>query len=683
VNLIQKLSIKRKLLLLTMATTISALALANGGVIIYETKSNKHKLTNELLTLAKVIANYSKAALVFGDKKAAENALAVLEYKKGVTAACIYSSDGNVFARFPQSAAAASFPPAPEKKGYRFEEERFLLFQPIAYHEKDEVRGTLFIASDLSEVYRPSKIHLIILMIAMPLPLLIAFLVSSSLQGKISKPIEHLVRVAKTVSRQRDYSLRAVKTSDDEIGSLIDGFNDMLGQIQKRDRELQDARDELEKRVEARVKDLHVEIAERKKAEERERKLQEQLARSARMESLGILAGGVAHDLNNILGPIVAYPDLILKELPHDCTARDDVIAVRDSAIKAAAVIQDLLTLARRGSYQMQTVSINDVVTSYLNSPAFKEKLSLHSGVRVDTRLDEDRLPITGSAPHLSQVLMNLVINAMEATPGCGSITVETARQNLNYPRRAYDREITPGVYAVLRVADTGKGIDADDVEHIFEPFYTKKQMGRSGTGLGLAVVYGVVSDLDGFIDLQTTPGKGSTFSLYFPALPNDVKNGTVAEGFDIRGSESILVVDDDESQRTLASRLLSHLGYNVATVGDGHTAVQIVREHGFDLVILDMIMEDDFDGLETYKCIRQTRPQQRCIIASGFSETERVREAEALGSGLYIRKPYTIDEIGRAVRSMLCNGGDGRHMMANYQMVLQGAGKLKDDSAK
>lgn len=680
-NIFQRLSIKRKLLLLTMATTISALVLANGGVIIYETKSNKQKLANELLTLAKVIANYSKAALVFGDKKAAENALAVLEYKKGVAAACIYSSDGKVFARFPPTAANSSFPIAPEKKGYRFEESRFLLFQPIVYHEKDEVRGTLFIVSDLNEVYRPSKIHLMIVIIAMPLPLLIALLVSSSLQGKISKPIEDLVRVTKTVSKQKDYSQRAVKTSDDEIGSLIDGFNDMLGQIQKRDRELQSARDELEKRVEARVKDLQLEVVERKKAEEREHDLREQLERSARMESLGILAGGVAHDLNNILGPIVAYPDLILPTLPENSAARDDLIAIRDSAIKAAAVIQDLLTLARRGSYQMHVVSMNDVVNSYLNSPAFKDKSLFHPTVKIVTQLEDDCHPIKGSAPHLSQVLMNLVINAMEAMPGCGSIIIATSRKNIGAARSAYDREIAPGAYTVLSVIDTGKGINAEDIEHIFEPFYTKKQMGRSsGTGLGLAVVYGVVSDLDGFIDLETTPGKGTAFSLYFPALAAEVESSAVVEDIDYRGSESILVVDDDESQRTLASRLLSHLGYSVATAGDGHAAVQIVREQQFDLVILDMIMEDHFDGLETYKRIRQTRPQQRCIIASGFSETERVREAQALGSGLYIRKPYTINDIGKAVKNMLSNVGNGHHMMGNYQMVLQGAAKIEGE---
>jgi CheY-like chemotaxis protein len=270
---------------------------------------------------------------------------------------------------------------------------------------------------------------------------------------------------------------------------------------------------------------------------------------------------------------------------------------------------------------------------------------------------------------------MNLVINAMEAITGSGSITIQTTREHLTGARCAYDRTIQPGSYAVLRVADTGSGINAEELEHIFEPFYTKKQMGRSGTGLGLAVVYGVVADLEGCIELETLPGRGTTFSLYFPASSHKAET-PVFDIEDCCGTGSILVVDDDDSQRCLASRLLSRLGYSVETAINGHAAVQIVREHSFDLVILDMIMEDNFDGLETFRHIRQARPYQRCIIASGYSETERVREAQSLGSGLYIRKPYTMNEIGQAVRRML-NGIHGEsELLTGYQMVLQGSGK-------
>lgn len=387
-------------------------------------------------------------------------------------------------------------------------------------------------------------------------------------------------------------------------------------------------------------------------AQKREVELQAKLARSERMESLGVLAGGVAHDLNNILGPLVAYPEFILEDLPEGSDAIDMVNDLGESARRAAAVIQDLLALARRGNYTKVPINLNDVVQQHLESAAFRSSREVSPMVAVEATLDSELLPILGTTPHLVQVVMNLVGNAMEAIDGAGTIRVETSCCYMDRPIRGYDT-VEVGDYVVLRVSDTGSGIPEAHLERIFEPFYTRKLMGRSGTGLGLAVVYGVVKDLDGYIDVKSAVGKGTEFLLYFPVTRESVERET--DGFfSLHGSEEILVVDDVPEQRKLASRLLMSIGYEVASVSSGEEALEYLSDHSVDLVVLDMIMEGGIDGLVTLERIRESNPDQRCIIASGFAETDRVKRALYLGIGDYVLKPYTLQKIGFAVRREL-----------------------------
>jgi CheY-like chemotaxis protein len=215
---------------------------------------------------------------------------------------------------------------------------------------------------------------------------------------------------------------------------------------------------------------------------------------------------------------------------------------------------------------------------------------------------------------------------------------------------------IETGEYVVLRVTDNGRGITSGDLEKIFEPFYTKKVMGRSGTGLGLAVVWGVVKDHHGSIDVQSEEGKGSTFTLYFPVTREEMVNDLKAvplESYTGRG-ESILVVDDVKEQRELATAMLSGLGYRVSSVSSGEEAVTYLKTNKTDLLVLDMIMDPGMDGLETYQEVIEINPRQKAIIVSGFSETDRVKKAQELGAGPYVRKPYIREKIGLAIRREL-----------------------------
>jgi len=401
---------------------------------------------------------------------------------------------------------------------------------------------------------------------------------------------------------------------------------------------------------------IHRDITEQIRAEEERRALEERLQRAEKMEALGTLAGGVAHDLNNVLGVLVGYSELLMMNSPEGSPTRKHAAKILEGGQRAAAIIQDLLTLARRGVPVAEVLNLNDLVNEFLKSMEMEKIRSLHTGVRFDTRLDEGLLNIKGSKIHLTKTLMNLLLNAAESITGAGTVTVGTSNCYLDRPLPGYD-EIKEGEYTLLTVADTGTGIGREDLDRIFEPFYTKKVMGRSGTGLGLAVVWGTVKDHNGYIHVESEEGKGTVFSLYFPLCREDLPERTQRPPQDAyRGKgERILVVDDVEEQRHLARSILGNLGYRVEAVGRGEDAVAYLRANEVDLVILDMIMEPGcWDGLDTYREILRVRPGQRAVIVSGFALTDRVREAQRLGAGPYVRKPYVMEQLGMAVRREL-----------------------------
>jgi CheY-like chemotaxis protein len=303
-------------------------------------------------------------------------------------------------------------------------------------------------------------------------------------------------------------------------------------------------------------------------------------------------------------------------------------------------------------------LNLNDIVLECRNSPEFAALSSYHPNIRLKTNLEAHLLNISGSAVHLGKSLINLVSNAAEAMPQGGAVTIKTRNQYLDKPVSGYD-EVREGDYVVLSVSDTGEGIPAGDLKRIFEPFYTKKVMGRSGTGLGLAVIWGTVKDHSGYINVESQEGKGTIFTLYFPVTREEITREQVpVAAAEYKGSgESILVIDDVKEQRELAGTMLKKLNYTVATVSSGEEAVEYLKQNAVDLVVLDMIMDPGMDGLDTYAKILESHPHQRAIIVSGFSETDRVSQAQALGAGTYVRKPYIMEKLGLAVRAELNSG--------------------------
>mgnify|MGYP000162146400 CR=1 FL=1 len=395
-------------------------------------------------------------------------------------------------------------------------------------------------------------------------------------------------------------------------------------------------------------------ITERKRAAEALRESEEKLARSKKMESLGLLAGGVAHDLNNVLSGIVSYPELLLLDLPPDSRLRKPIETIQESGQRAVDIVQDLLTVARGVAMPRQPVNINDLLDTYLGSPEFDHIKQLHPGVVVRTELAGDLFHISGSPVHIGKALMNLVSNAVESIEGRGQVTLATANRYLDRPLQGYD-DVALGEYVVLSVSDDGLGIPPEDLKRIFEPFYTKKVMGRSGTGLGLAVVWNIMMDHKGYIDVRTSR-KGTAFELYFPATREALPGRELAPAAEsYRGSgQSILVVDDEPSQRDIACRMLDVLGYRTRAVASGEEALAHLKSRTVDLVLLDMIMAPGMGGRETYEQIVKMHPGQKAVIVSGFAETEDVLEAQRLGAGPFLKKPVTLEKLGVAVRQEL-----------------------------
>jgi two-component system cell cycle sensor histidine kinase/response regulator CckA len=383
--------------------------------------------------------------------------------------------------------------------------------------------------------------------------------------------------------------------------------------------------------------------------------LEAQLQRAQKMEALGTLAGGVAHDLNNILSGIISYPELLLMDLPEDSRLRKPLATIKNSGENAAAIVQDLLTLAGRGVPTLELLNLNQTVRRCLESPEILKLGQRNPEIKLITNLQPDLMCIHGSSIHVFKSLSNLIFNAAEAMPQGGRIVITTANRYTDEAVSGFDT-VGEGEYVVLSVTDSGIGIPESDQARIFEPFYSRKVTGGRGSGLGMAVVWSTVKDHSGYIDLQSEEGRGTRIELFFPAVRDQIQeNQNPEKPAHYKGNgEFILVVDDVPLQREIATGILNRLGYRAEAVASGEQAVEFFKKHTADLVIVDMVMTPGIDGYETYRRIKSLSPSQKAVIASGYSENKRVRKAQGLGAGGYIQKPYTLAAIAKIVRDEL-----------------------------
>ncbi len=382
--------------------------------------------------------------------------------------------------------------------------------------------------------------------------------------------------------------------------------------------------------------------------------LETQLRRAQKMEAIGMMAGGVAHDLNNILSGIINYPELLLLQLPESSDLRKPIEAIRESGKRAATVVSDLLTVARGAASIREPHDINILIHEYLNSPECEKLKSLHSDIVCTEQLNAKHSIISCSPVHIKKTVMNLMTNAAEAVAGVGNIIISTCNQRIE-KSGTNQHNLASGEYVVLTVHDNGSGIDEKDLEHIFEPFYTRKVMGQSGTGLGLAVVWNTMEDHGGKIFVESS-AEGTIFQLFFPRSEEDqivqIENNKTEPL--TSNSEHILVVDDEPLLRDIACQILQSFGYTVDSVNSGELAIQFVKDNPVDLILLDMLMEPGMNGRQTYEEIIKLYPGQKAIVASGFSESDDVKATLQSGASDFIKKPYSLEQLGRVVKKAL-----------------------------
>jgi two-component system cell cycle sensor histidine kinase/response regulator CckA len=378
------------------------------------------------------------------------------------------------------------------------------------------------------------------------------------------------------------------------------------------------------------------------------RKLEEQLRQIQKMEAIGTLAGGIAHDFNNLLTPIGGFADLLMWKTPEDSQQYEYLRQIKVAAGRAASLTSQLLTLARRVQVEVHPLNLNGVIREVIGLLGH----TIDKAIAIEPHLADNLTTVEGDAGQLHQVLLNLCLNARDAMPDGGRLIIETQNVTLSEEEAQTELDLEAGQYVLLSVTDTGIGMDAETQQRLFEPFFTTKEEGR---GLGLAMVYGIVRGHDGAIHVYSEPGRGSTFKVYLPAASYPAEDTALEEAEVVGGTETVLVVDDEEPVRALLQSILEEGGYTVLLAGDGIEATELYAELSteIDLVVLDIVMPR-MGGRETYERLREINPEVKVLLSSGYSKKGQARDILAAGARGFLQKPYDLRAVLLKVREVL-----------------------------
>ena len=385
------------------------------------------------------------------------------------------------------------------------------------------------------------------------------------------------------------------------------------------------------------------------------KQLEAQLAQAQKMEAIGTLAGGIAHDFNNILTTIIGNADLALMDIIKKESLRKGIEEIKKAGERAASLTRQLLAFSRKQIVQPEILDINELLTD------IEKMLGRLIGENVEllTIPEPELWQIKIDSSQMEQVIMNLAINARDAMPQDGKLTIETANADLNenYFRKHGIKGEKIGHYVMLAISDTGSGMDKETREHIFEPFFTTKEVGK-GTGLGLSTIYGIVKQNNGFIRIYSSPGRGSTFKVYLPKVKGDATKPEEKEQTpvdDLSGSETVLIVEDDYDLRKFAQEVLHCYGYRTLNAENGEDAMRVCKEHDdqIDLMITDVVMPK-MGGREAAERLQPLYPQMKVIYMSGYTDNAIVRNGVLVPGLNFIQKPFTPEALARKVREAL-----------------------------
>jgi PAS domain S-box-containing protein len=742
------LSIRHKLQTIVMVTSAVALLVASVVFTLYDRSTFLTAKTEDLSALAKMVGSNSTAALSFGDAKSASEVLSALQARPHVINACIYNKNGRVFASYSRDAAHSDFKLLPaHAQGTAIVNHNMVLFQPITLNGKSI--GTIFIEADLTDLSARLTRFLEIDFLVLLTSLAVAFWLSTLLQRVISGPIQELANTVLSVSTRENYSVRATKRGEDEIGLLIDQFNSMLERIQRGDIALQEAHSELENRVAERTSYLNaliensplaimvmdsghkvqmcnpafeklfqsvpqedigkpvvalfpgektlpeasavsgatsnwtpVRLTTRRRRKDgsfvdvelhlvplivngkvlgslsiyqdvtEQRVLERQLRVAQKMEAVGRLSGGIAHDFNNLLGVIIGYIQVMKRTLVPGQPSYEYADEIEKAGQRAVSLTRQLLAFSRQQILEPVILNLNTLVSEM-------EKMLprlIGEDIQLNLILDPAIGQIKADSGQIEQVVMNLAVNARDAMPDGGKLTIQTANAELD---AAFTREhpgSVAGQYVMLAVTDTGTGMDPETQSQIFEPFFTTKGRDK-GTGLGLATVYGVVKQSNGYITVDSEKGKGALFKIYFSRIEQPVasRSESIPAPPTVGGSETILLVEDAEPLRLLAQLFLKENGYHVLTAADGAEAEHVAAQTPgpIHLLLTDVVMPG-INGRVLAERLAPSHPAMKVLFMSGYTDSF-IAGHGVLEEGIHLLyKPFTEEVLMRKIRELL-----------------------------
>ncbi len=734
------MTIRKKLTVLLLGAGAAAVMIACIIFYVMTTAHFRESYEEGITGLAQVMARNCEASLAFRIPEDAERVLASLSVNRSVTYAVVRDQSGNIFSAYgkaPHSAGAVEDDRADRPvPGYLMVQQNITVGGTVI--------GSLTLYDDMRAISRDRLFALSMMLLVVLVSLGLAFMLISYMQRLIAVPILSLASSARQISQQQDYSLRAQKQGNDEVGQLVDSFNAMIGKIEKRNAELFES----EKRfhtlvdqavdafflfdpegiivdvnqqacaslgytraellggmsvgdieaghdpevpyekpwaglrpyvpitserlylrkdgtpfpVEIRMGLLEIsghsfimglarDISERREAEQEKQKLEIQLQQAQKMEAVGHLAGGVAHDFNNMLQVIIGCGSLMEMQMEDDSSLRPLVTQILNSAEKSADLTRQLLAFSRKQVISPRPTDLNQLIRG-------TEKLLrrlIGEDIEFQTFLADKDLMVTVDPGQIGQVLMNLCTNARDAMPRGGRLSISTEIVQLGEDYIAANIIEKPGAYAMIAVNDSGQGMDEETRLKIFDPFFTTKEVGK-GTGLGLSMAYGIIKQHNGHISVYSEPGRGTTFRVYLPLTEAKGEGAetpvvTVPKG----GTETILVAEDNDEVRGLIKSVLEGFGYTVVEAVNGENTVSRFYEHegSIQMVILDVIMPK-MSGKEVYDRIKATHPAMKILFTSGYT-ADVINTKGVLDEKMdFISKPVTPHDLLVKIREIL-----------------------------
>ena len=625
----QDIPIRRKLTTIILGTSAVVLLLTCTAFLSYDVFTFRQDSVRQLSTLGEVVAANSTGVLAFANQDDATEILAALKAERHIVAACLYDRQGKVFARYPAGLHDTALPAAPEADGYHFERGHMVGFAPVEQVVGQRL-GTLYLESDMAALYDRLRLYSTIAILVIAATSLVAYTLARKLQKQISRPILALAETAKAVSDRQDYSVRAHKFGDDELGLLTAAFNHMLGQIQEQNMALQKAYDDL-------------------------RQTQLAITQQERLRALGQMASGIAHDINNAISPASLYLESLLEREPNlSERTRTYLTTIQRAIDDVAQTVRRLREFYRKREPQLALtpVDLNRSVEQVAElTRAHWSYTAQQRGVviRMKTDLAPAQVAVMGVESEIREALTNLIFNAVDAMPEGGTLTLRTSLVRGG----ATGGGSPESSVASIEVSDTGVGMDEETRRRCMEPFFTTK--GERGTGLGLAMVYGTVRRHDARIEIDSAPGAGTTVRLLFtlPAaaveLPTDTGPGPRASS-----PLRILVVDDDASLLDSLARTLTDEGHEVEQAGGGQAGIEAFlaaqrSDRPFDVVITDLGMPH-VDGHRVAAVVKSASPGTPVFLLTGWGHGPPAEGPVPTNVDRILTKPPKLRELREAL---------------------------------